>query len=106
MWAAIPAAALLAVCGVWTLASRKAQLRDWDVATSPSDPSVVPIVIRLAVFAGVLWLAFCVYNWYLRDQIAPKQIMFNIGAWLIGSILGTALGFLLGLRLAEPRRLI
>ncbi len=105
MWAASPLAVVLFLGGAWVLTSRRRQLRDWDLATSPSEPSVIPILIRLVIFALVLLVAFGVYNWMLKDVLASKQIALNIGAWLIGSILGGALAFLLGLRLAEPRKL-
>ncbi len=105
MWAATPAAVLLFLGGAWVLTSRRRQLKNWDLATSPSDPSVVPFLVRLAVFALVLLIAFGVYNWLLRDQLAPKQIALNVGAWLIGSVFGSALAFLLGLRLAEPGKI-
>lgn len=83
---------------------RKKQLQGWDLYVSPSEPSVAPILVRLVGASVVLVIAFAIYNLFL-DFIDPGQLALNIGAWVIGSVIGAALAILVGLKLAEPRDL-
>lgn len=101
LWAVAPLVGIAFLGGAFVLSKRKKQLKNWDLATSPEEPGVMSIMVWLAVAAFVLAIAFAIYNLFL-DFIDPAQLALNIGAWVIGSIIGTAVAFLVGLKLAEP----
>jgi hypothetical protein len=83
---------------------RRHQMESWDLQASPEEPSARRIVLTTMVIAGALALIFAGYNLYV-PAMKPLQQAFNIGYWLAGTVVGGAVALLVGLRLAEPRRL-
>jgi hypothetical protein len=83
---------------------RRHQMVTWDLLKSPEEPSARGIVLTTMVIAGALALVFAGYNFFV-PAIKPLQQAFNVGYWLAGTLVGGAVALLVGLRVAEPRRL-
>jgi hypothetical protein len=104
LWLVLP---LLGFCLVGTILiyyRRRRQLTEWDLRTSPEEPSYRTIVqVAIAIAAGIT-IAFAAYNLLAIRDLAPKQLMLNIGYWLAGTLAGGTVAVVGGLKLAEPRR--
>ena len=103
LWAVVP---LLGIGGIVTpifVWRRSKQIKQWDVAASPTVPSAMRLLWKIVISAAVLWVAFLGYNLYVPDM-DPKQIAINAVAWAVGSALGIVITDRLGRRLSDPKR--
>ena len=98
MWLAIPFLGLALAGAFFVWLRRHHQIVHWRI--DQGEPPVRGIVIGVVIAASVPAVAFIIQN--LRVEIDPRQQMWNIGLWLIGTIAGSTAALLSGLRLAEP----
>ncbi len=101
LWIVIPLAGFVVVGSMLIWMSRERQLRQWDLAISPSDPSVKKILLWTVGVAGALALVFIVQNFFFN--IDGTQKLVNVGLWLLGSLGGVAIALYIGLNMAEPK---
>ncbi len=101
MWLAIPLLGFGLIGGFFVWLRRHHQIAHWRV--DQGEPSVRGIVLGLVIATAAPAVAFIVEN--LRVEIDPRQQLWNIGLWLIGTIAGGTVALLIGLRMAEPKRL-
>lgn len=102
LWAVAPFLGFALVGGLLVHMRRRGQIRHWDLAHSPAEPTAQRILWSMVVIWILLSIGFAVLN--LRLPIDPGQALMNIGLWVVGSILGGLLGLMVGLNTAEPRR--
>jgi len=99
MWLAIPLLGFGLVGAVVVWWRRHNQIQRWRV--DQGEPPVRGIVIGMVVVAFVLAVIFILQNVFV--EIDPRQRMFNIGLWLLGTIAGSTAALLIGLKTAEPK---
>jgi ABC-type Fe3+-siderophore transport system permease subunit len=99
MWLAIPLLGFGLIGAFFVWLKRHHQIVNWRI--DQGEPPVRGIVIAIVVAAVVPAVVFIVQN--LRVEIDPRQQLWNIGLWLIGSIAGSTAALLIGLRVAEPK---
>lgn len=99
LWLVVPLLGFLLVGAVLIYVRRRAQLEGWDLRRDPTEPTVKGILLATIVIGLVLALAFAIYNF--RLEIDPRQKIWNIGLWFLGTTLGTSVALLLGLTRAE-----
>jgi len=83
-------------------ARRSLQARVWDVQREPRDLAVKGVLWTAILVGLAVALAFAVYNY--RLEIDPRQKIWNIGLWFLGTTLGTSLALVLGLRRSGSQR--
>jgi phosphotransferase system glucose/maltose/N-acetylglucosamine-specific IIC component len=101
LWGVLPFAGFGVVGLILVYYRRKAQIAAWDLRDSPAEPSAKGLVIWALVTAGIIAAIFCSYNFILNNMDFTQKLL-NTGLWFFGTILGTALALLLGLKMAEP----
>lgn len=101
LWLAVPLLGFLLAGATLVFVSRKSQIRHWDLASSPIEPGVKSILVWTIAIGAVVAILFIIYN--LRLEIDPRQKIWNIGLWLLGTIVGSVGALLSGLSLAEPK---
>jgi len=99
LWLVVPLFGFLLVGAVLVYFRRRAQLEAWDLRTNPTEPTVKGILLTTIVIGLVLAVAFAIYNF--RLEIDPRQKLWNIGLWFLGTSLGTSVALLVGLTQAE-----
>lgn len=100
LWLVVPLLGIGLVGAIVIFFLRRGHLRQWDLRISPSEPAVRKISLGLIAIAAVIAIAFSVYNFF-AGSIDPAQRLYNIGFWLLGTILGILAGLFLGLLFAE-----
>lgn len=101
LWIVLPLVGFGLIGLILVFYRRKGQIAAWDLRVSPQEPSAKGIVLWTLTIAGVVAVSFAVYNFLLNNMDNTQKIL-NIGLWFFGTILGTLLALLFGLRLAEP----
>lgn len=101
LWLAVPLLGFLLVGMILVYVRRRSQLEVWDLRDNPTEPAVKGILLTTIIVGLVLAVAFAVYNF--RLDIDPRQKLWNIGLWFLGTTLGTSVALLLGLNRAERR---
>ncbi|MCB1034173.1 MAG: hypothetical protein KDD47_10110 [Acidobacteria bacterium] len=99
LWLAIPLGGFLLIGAFFVWLRRHQQINRWRI--DQGEPPVRGIVLGLVIAAAIPAVAFIVQN--LRVDVDPRQQMWNIGLWLMGTIAGSTAALLIGLRLAEPK---
>jgi hypothetical protein len=102
LWLILPAAGFLLAGTALVYYRRKAQFAAWDLRRAAEEPSPRPILLTTIWAAAGLVVLFAAYNRFFLDLIAPRQQLLNVGLWTAGTLIGSAVSLLLGLRLAEP----
>ena len=103
LWAAVPLF-IFGVPGTGIVSyRRKAQIKAWDLRSSPNEPSVKGIFFGTLAVAGGFVLLFTTYNLLLDMDGGQKGL--NIGLWALGTVLGTTVALYFGLQRANPRPL-
>lgn len=100
-WFAIPCLGFGLIGGVLIHYRRKSQLAGWDLGRSPSEPTVRGILLWTVGIALTLAVVFLLYHF--RLEIDPRQKLWNVSLWFLGSIVGGAASLLFGLSTAEPK---
>jgi hypothetical protein len=104
LWFLLPLVGFGLVGATLIFYRRKRQLDEWDLRTSPEEPSSrVLVLTTFAVAAGVT-IAFATYNLFAVHALAPRQLMFNLAYWLAGTLAGGTVAVFVGRRAAEARR--
>jgi len=99
LWLVVPLFGFVLVGAVLIYVRRRAQLEAWDLRTNPTEPTVKGILLTTIVIGLLLAVAFAIYNF--RLEIDPRQKLWNIGLWFLGTSLGTSVALLVGLTQAE-----
>lgn len=99
LWLVVPLFGFILAGGVFVYVRRRGQLDAWDLRKHPTEPTVKGILVATVVVGLLLAIVFAVYN--IRLEIDPRQKLWNIGLWFLGTLLGTAVALLLGLNRAE-----
>lgn len=99
LWLLVPLLGFVLVGAIVVYVRRRSQLEAWDLRTSPTEPTVKGILLTTIVVGLILAVAFAIYNF--RLEIDPRQKLWNIGLWFLGTILGTSLALIFGLTQAE-----
>lgn len=99
LWLVVPLGGFILIGGVIVWSLRRRQLRRWDIATQPREPSTRTILVGTVIAAIAILVVFVVLN--LRVDIDPGQRLVNLGLWALGTIVGTTLSLALGLKVAE-----
>jgi uncharacterized membrane protein YbhN (UPF0104 family) len=102
LWLVVPLLGFVLVGAVLVYFRRRAQLEAWDLRRDPTEPAVRGILLTTIVIGLVLAVAFAIYNF--RLDIDPRQKIWNIGLWFLGTSLGASVALLLGLTRAEHHR--
>lgn len=103
LWLAVPFLGFGLAGFVLIFYKRRSQIEAWDLRYAIQEPSAKRIILWTICIAGIIAAIFSIYNILLDMDF--KQKGFNIGFWLLGTIIGVALAIFLGLRLAEPQSL-
>ncbi|MEM6454648.1 MAG: hypothetical protein AAF772_06105 [Acidobacteriota bacterium] len=101
LWIVIPSMAYLLAGGLVVYLLRRRQLKQWNLVNQSSDPGIKGIALGLTVTIFVIVGIFLVLN--IQGQISDEQKYWNVGLWMIGSIIGGLAAFLAGLWKAEPK---
>ena len=99
MWLFIPLVGFLCIGAFFVWLRRLRQMRRWRV--DQGEPPVRGIILGVVIAGAVPAVVFIVQN--LRAEVDPRQQLWNIGLWLMGTIAGCTTALLIGLRTAEPR---
>lgn len=99
LWLVVPLLGFVLVGAVLVYFRRRAQLEAWDLRVNPTEPTVKGILLTTIVVGLVLAVVFAIYNF--RLEIDPRQKLWNIGLWFLGTSLGTSVALLVGLTRAE-----
>lgn len=99
LWLVVPLVGFLVAGAILVYVRRRTQLERWDLRENPTEPAVKGILVTTIVIGLVFAIAFAIYNF--RLEIDPRQKLWNIGLWFLGTILGTSVALLLGLTRAE-----
>ena len=98
MWLAISAVLAAAIAGWFRHRAWGSALEEWE---HPGDPQPgkgwTPLLLVGAVF---LVFALYTYVWY-PTPLPPETKLWNVVAWLFGSVAGTAGGWQGGMKLAS-----
>lgn len=101
VWLVVPLLGFVLVGAALVYLRRRAQLEAWVLRRDPAEPPARGILFSTIIVGLLLAVAFAIYN--LGLEIDPRQKLWNIGLWFLGTSLGTSLALLLGLRGAERR---
>jgi len=101
LWLVAPFLGLLLVGLGLVYSRRRVQARAWDARREPGELAVKGILLTTILVGLAVAIAFAIYNY--RLEIDPRQKIWNIGLWFLGTTLGTSLALLLGLRRADRR---
>jgi len=101
LWLVVPLLGFVMVGASLVYFQRRAQLRAWNQKRDRTEPTVKGILLTTVVIGLVLAVVFAVYNF--RLEIDPRQKLWNIGLWFLGTLLGMSAAFLLGSRRKNPR---
>lgn len=99
LWLVVPLLGFVLAGGVFVYVRRRGQLEAWDLRKDPTEPTVKGILMTTIVIGLLLAIVFAIYN--VRLEIDPRQKLWNIGLWFLGTLLGTSVALLLGLNRAE-----
>ena len=100
LWFVTPLLAIGFIGAMVVLWMRKDQLERWDLAGMPDEPSVRNIELGLIAVAGVAFVVFVLYGFSVT-AIDPRQQIFNVVLWLMGTTLGVLVSLFVGLSLAD-----
>jgi len=101
LWLVVPLLGFVLVGASLVYIQRRAQLEAWTVQRDRTEPTVKGILLTTIVIGLILAVAFAVYNFQL--EIDPRQKLWNIGLWFLGTSVGTPVALLLGLHRAGRR---
>lgn len=99
LWLVVPLCGFVLVGAALAVVRRRAQLDLWDPRRDQPEPAVRRILLAAIIVGLILAGAFTAYNFHLG--IDPRQKLWNIGLWFLGTVLGTSVALTLGLRRAE-----
>jgi len=101
LWLVAPLLGFVLVGASLVYFQRRAQLEAWNLQRDRTEPTVKGILLTTIVIGLILAVAFAVYNF--RLEIDPRQKLWNIGLWFLGTSVGTPVALLLGLHRADRR---
>lgn len=93
LWLVVPLASFLLVGVSLVYARRPMQSQALHLRSDPAEPRVKGILLAAIVIGLALAVAFAIYNY--RLEIDPRQKIWNIGLWFLGTSFGTSLALVL-----------
>ena len=90
LWLVLPLCSFVLVGAILHYVRRRALSGGLDRRRERSEPAVKVILLTAIVLGLVVAGAFATYNFHLG--IDPRQKLWNIGLWFLGTALGTSAG--------------
>jgi len=96
LWLVAPFLGFLLVGAGLVYSRRRVQARAWDARREPGELAVKGVLLTAILMGLAVAIAFAVYNY--RLEIDPRQKIWNIGLWFLGTTVGIWLALVLGLK--------